>query len=86
MKWIDVNDQRPPSQGYYLVACEGGNVDKTFYCEYLPYFENNAMNWSRPTRKHCGKWSKYFELSWKYGYRITHWAIMPIHPKKQAEG
>ena len=29
--WVDVNERRPEKMGYVICACEGGNVDKSFY-------------------------------------------------------
>lgn len=29
--WVDVNERRPEMMGYVLCACEGGNVDTSFY-------------------------------------------------------
>ena len=81
IKWVDVNTERPPETGYYMVACEGGNVDKTFYCDYIPYFEGGRCSSHPPTRKACGKYGKYFALAWESGYRITHWLPVPQHPE-----
>ena len=39
MNWIDVNEARPEMSCHVLVACEGGNVDKAFYCENPEFFD-----------------------------------------------
>ena len=83
-EWISVEDRLPEHSCHVLVACNGGNVDATFYCEDASFFDfryGNILN-----RKHHGKWSKHFQLARGYGYRITHWMPLPEPPtdKEQA--
>lgn len=78
MGWIDVNEARPERSCYVLVACEGGNVASTFYCENPEYFD--YAHGCKLSRKVHGKWSKHFDLAREYGYKITHWAPLPEPP------
>ena len=79
--WISVEDQLPDFEnGHVLVACEGGNVDKSFYTTNVDYLKSSRHSGGY-SRKRCGKWSKHFALSHKYGYRITHWMPLPEPPK-----
>jgi hypothetical protein len=71
--WVDVNERRPEKMGYVICACEGGNVDKSFYDPTANLAELGLG------RKFAGKWGRYFELS-KMGYKITHWMPMPKAP------
>ena len=75
--WVDVNERRPEKMGYVICACEGGNVDKSFY--------NSEANLAELGlgRKFSGKWGRYFELS-KMGYKITHWMPMPKAPNEKS--
>lgn len=75
--WVDVNERRPEKMGYVLCACEGGNVDKSFYD---PTAKLDELGLGR---KHAGKWGRYFELA-KMGYKITHWMPMPKAPNKDS--
>lgn len=75
-QWFKIDDQRPPTVGYYLVACEGGAVAVSFYVEDPTHINAPFMC----PRKEFGKWSKHFRLAREYGYKITHWASLPIHP------
>lgn len=74
--WVAIEDRQPEESGYYLCACEGGNVDKSFW--------NPSANLDelKIGRKYAGKWGRFFELA-KKGYRITHW--MPMPPPPNAE-
>lgn len=72
--WVDVNERRPEKMGSVLCACEGGNVDKSFYD---PTAKLDKLGLGR---KHAGKWGRYFELA-KMGYKITHWMPLPPPPK-----
>lgn len=80
MNWISVKDRLPDKDNIYvLVACEGGNVDITFYSstrELLSIYGNSY------SRKSQGKESGYFKLSYEYGYKITHWMPRPEAPKE----
>lgn len=78
MQWICVNDKRPERSCHVLVACDGGNVATTFYCEAPDYF--NFQHGNKLSRKTHGKWSKHFELARAYGYKITHWMPLPEPP------
>ena len=78
MNWIDVNEARPEGSCFVLVACEGGNVATTFYCENPEYFDYAYGR--KLSRKVHGKWSKHFDLARAYGYKITHWAPLPKAP------
>jgi len=78
-EWIKCSDRMPDFEhGYVLVACEGGNVDKTFYSVHR---ESHRRHGSSYSRKYLGKDSGFFELSHKYGYKITHWQPLPEPPK-----
>lgn len=80
-QWNNIDDSEPgsvPNQmGYYLVACEGGNVTLSFYVTDLKYLSGKNI----PSRKSNGKYSRRFEVAQK-GYKITHWMEMPLHPIK----
>lgn len=84
MNWIDVNEARPEGSCFVLVACEGGNVATTFYCENPEYFDYAYGR--KLSRKVHGKWSKHFDLARAYGYKITHWAPLPKAPNAPHEG
>lgn len=80
-EWISVGDRLPNfDAGYVLVACEGGNVDKSFFCKNREYLANLKTSGSY-SRKSQGKESGFFEISHSYGYRITHWMPLPDAPK-----
>jgi len=83
MKWISVKDRLPVFElkaGYVLVACDGGNVDKSFFCENRDYLLALKTSGSY-SRKSQGKLSGLFEISHRYGYRITHWMPLPAAPE-----
>jgi len=74
-RWISVDERLPDSDNcYVLVLCEGGNVDKTFFSLNRDFHRRAGNSYSR---KDQGKLSGYFELSHKYGYKITHWLPLP---------
>ena len=82
-EWISVEERLPDfkhGSGYVLVACDGGNVDKSFFTmnrEYLSTLKTSG----RYSRSRQGKQSGYFEVSHSYGYKITHWMPLPDAPK-----
>ena len=71
--WIDINDRRPEGTCHVLCACEGGNVDKSFY---NPLVDLSELKIGRKT---AGKYGRYFDLC-KMGYKITHWMPLPKPP------
>lgn len=74
-RWISVDERLPEfGHGYVLVLCDGGNVDKTFFSANREFHKRAGGSYSR---KDQGKQSGYFELSHKYGYKITHWKLLP---------
>ena len=78
--WISVDDNLPEKDNcYVLVACWGGNVDKTFFSR-----DRNVHKFSGNmySRKQQGKNSGYFELSHQYGYKVTHWQPLPEAPEE----
>lgn len=77
-EWRDIEKERPENNTYVLVACEGGNVDTSFFCMDASFFDKAHGNFL--SRKNHGKWSKHFELARKYGYKVTHWMPRPTHP------
>lgn len=78
--WIKVEDKLPEeSDMYLLVACEGGNVQSTFYSENREFMKLFGNSYSRKVH---GKLSGFFQLSHEYGYKITHWQPLPKHPEK----
>ena len=82
-EWISVEERLPAFEhgcGYVLVACEGGNVDKSFFNTDRNYLAE-ANDAGACSRKRQGKNSGYFEISHRYGYRITHWMPLPEPPK-----
>ena len=77
-EWVDVDERLPDFQyGYVLVHCSGGNIDKTFFCKDREYLRNSGNAYSRKVQ---GKNSGNFELAYKYGYKITHWMLLPEKP------
>ena len=82
-KWISVDDRLPIFQndcGYVLVACEGGNVDRSFFNMNRKHLSELKSSGSYSRKVH-GKSSGYFEASHRYGYKITHWMPLPEPPK-----
>jgi hypothetical protein len=82
-EWISVEDRLPEfahDAGYVLVACEGGNVDKSFFCANREYLSNLKTSGSY-SRKAQGKLSGFFEIAHRYGYKITHWMPLPQPPE-----
>ncbi len=82
-EWISVEDSLPEFKyacGYVLVACEGGNVDKSFFNMDREYLAS-ARDAGSYSRKLQGKASGYFEISHRYGYKITHWMPLPEPPQ-----
>lgn len=77
MKWIKVEDSLPEDNTYCLVATSSGLVDKSFFSLNKEFLKSFGLSYSR---KQHGKFSGYFELSHSYGYKITHWALLPKHP------
>ena len=76
--WISVDERLPEEDCcYVLVTCWGGNVDKTFFSRNRQYHKFSGDMYSR---KRLGKNSGYFELSHKYGYKVTHWQPLPKAP------
>jgi len=82
LEWRPIDDQLPPKDGYYLVACKGGNVTDSYYIpdreEAIRYF--TARGTTYYSRKHQGKYSAHFEVSHKSGYEIEYWMEIPKHP------
>ena len=79
--WIKCSERLPDfDAGYVLVACEGGNVDKSFFCKNREYLANLKTSGSY-SRKSKGKESGFFEISHSYGYKITHWMPLPEGPE-----
>lgn len=78
-EWTRIDDADPNSipqkLGYYIVACEGGNVDTSFFSPDVDFFRGKA-----PSRKSVGKHSRCFELS-QMGYRIVAWMPKPQAPE-----
>lgn len=80
MKWLSVQDILPcEDNSYVLVACEGGNVAVSFYSSNRIHLKMFGKSYSR---KHQGKESGYFQLAHEYGYKITHWMLLPEAPKE----
>lgn len=68
-EWISIDEQLPSNNTYVLVHCEGGNITESFFSlnrKLLAYSETLYR------RKRQGKSSGYFDISHKYGYKITH--------------
>lgn len=82
--WIDVNEKMPEKDGYYLVACMGGNVAVSFYVadrnQAIGFFKSIG-NGSLYSRRHHGKQSAHFEIAHCHGYKIDYWMHKPKHPK-----
>lgn len=78
-RWIDINTKQPQT-GYVLVACDGGNIATTFFCDKAEFFDG-MLDTVKLDRKTFGKWSKHFELARRFGYKITHWMPLPAPPK-----
>lgn len=77
--WISVDVELPKEATNLLVACEGGNVARTFFS---PHWENFQDRFKKGYgRKTFGKNSRYFELCWEYGYKIMYWKYLPEAPK-----
>lgn len=80
-KWVSVDDELPEgSMAHVLVFCEGGNIDKSFYCTDREFLSKGLSSGCYSRKKH-GKNSGYFDLSHKHGYKITHWMPLPEPPK-----
>ena len=81
-KWIDIKiDGPPPNDGYYLVCMDTGLVTVTFFTHNHNYFDSYKDAIPSYLMDEYGEWSKHFEHSRVYGYRVTHWAKMPSPPK-----
>jgi hypothetical protein len=83
MEWISVKDRLPEFEGgagYVLVSCDGGCVDKSFFTLNRDYLSSSKTAGSY-SRKYQGKESGYFEISHRYGYKITHWMPLPPAPE-----
>lgn len=81
--WIDINKKLPDfDYGYVLVHCVGGNIDKTFFCKDREYLRRSGGAYSRKVQ---GKNSGNFELSYEYGYKITHWMYLPEIPMTEGD-
>ncbi len=79
--WVSVDDRLPNgSYAHVLVYCDGGHVDRTFYCTDRNFLASSRDAGSYSRKRH-GKNSGYFELSHKFGYKITHWMPLPEPPK-----
>jgi len=80
-KWVSVDDELPEgSMAHVLVFCEGGNIDKSFYCTDREFLSKGLSSGCYSRKRH-GKNSGYFDLSHKHGYKITHWMPLPEPPK-----
>lgn len=82
-EWIKCSDRLPEFKhdaGYVLVACDGGNVDKSFFCKNIEFLAGSKTSYSRKTH---GKESGYFEISHRYGYKVTHWMPLPNPPEAE---
>lgn len=80
MRWRSVEDELPDVEhGYFVVLCDGGNVDKSFYTKNRDYLSSLKTSGSY-SRSRQGKASGFFEISHRYGYKITHWMPLPTHP------
>ena len=79
---IKLDDQLPPKDGRYLVACKGGRVTESYYIadreEAMRYF--TVLGLVQYSRELQGKNSGHFEVAHKYGYEIEYWMEMPKHP------
>jgi len=81
LKWVGVDDELPEgNMAHVLVFCEGGNIDKSFYCTDREFLSKGLSSGCYSRKKH-GKNSGYFDLSHKHGYKITHWMPLPEPPK-----
>lgn len=82
INWKDVNEELPETHRYVLVACAGGNVEKTFYDPQFTHFDLVYGDKSNYNRKYLGKYSRHFDLTHKYGYKIMFWAEIPEPPSE----
>lgn len=80
---VKLDDQLPPKDGYYLVACKGGNVMESYYIA----DREQAMSRSYATigktyysKRRQGQHSAHFEVAHTGGYEIEYWVEMPRHP------
>jgi len=84
-EWISVRGGLPECEMLHvLVHCEGGNIEKTFFIsdrEHARSYFSGGTNGTLYSRRHSNKESCHFELSHRYGYKITHWMPLPKPPK-----
>ena len=82
-EWIDTDERMPQQDGYYLVACKGGNVTVSFYIadrvQAKKHFQEMNKGGSY-SRKDQGNASAHFEITHRYGYKIEYWMDMPKYP------
>lgn len=82
-EWISVDERLPDFKhcaGYVLVACDGGNVDVSFFSlnrEYLSKLKDSG----RYSRGRQGKNSGFFLISHETGHKVTHWMPLPQPPE-----
>ena len=82
-EWVKVSERLPDfDDGYVLVACKGGCVDKSFFSVNRKYLSDLKTSGSY-SRKYQGKESGFFEISHRYGYVITHWMPLPAAPEAE---
>jgi len=81
--WIDTDAKMPQQDGYYLVACQGGNVTVSFYISDRVRAKTHFQEMNKGgcySRKDQGKASGHFEITHRYGYKIEYWMDRPKHP------
>ena len=86
-EWISVEDRLPDVEmGHFIVACDSGNVDKSFF---IADRENARKHHSCDSkhggysRKYSNKESCHFDIAHTSSYKITHWMPLPEPPKSE---